>query len=607
MDDSTEKMSYSNNDNKNEEYGKLLCEDTKDIEKGQLSSKENDTDVIVIDERDHSMLYKASDHPPIYLTIFCGIQHTLVSLSGVIAVSLLVVDVTCATLDENIKTTLLSSTMFMCGICTILMSLVGSRLPLLQGAAGDFLIPLLAMQVLDPTKCDVRSVLNDLNSSTTAPNISFDDGVNQYDFIVNNIRDLQGSLIAAGTCQFFIGATGIVSLLLKFIGPITIVPTLFLSCVFLVRACVKFAKVNWGVAMLVVVIALVLSLYLSHRKTPIPLWTKKKGFHILWFPLHQVYSILIAILVGWLVCGIMTAVDAFEPDDIYARTDSRLDVIRDAAWFKFPYPGQFGTISFSTSVFAGFMIGTITSILDSIGDYYACAKMCNLPPPPAHTVNRGIAIEGFCSLIAGFLGCGHATTTYGGNIGAIGVTRVASRDVFIATGIIYFIFGLIGKISAVFLIIPYPVLGGALIVMYGMFNGVVLSNLQVVSLSSTRNLAIIGTAILFGLMIPYWLETNPDGIQTGSASRDGVIKMLLVNPNLCGGVVACLLDNTVRGTLEERGIAAWQKMVDDKADDKANVNEEYDCDASFYDIYIPENWKQSKLVQILPFLPSYKK
>lgn len=33
----------------------------------------------------------------------------------------------------------------------------------------------------------------------------------------------------------------------------------------------------------------------------------------------------------------------------------------------------------------------------------------------------------------------------------------------------------------------------------------------------------------------------------GSESRDGVIKMLLVNPNLCGGVVACLLDNTVRG------------------------------------------------------------
>lgn len=57
---------------------------------------------------------------------------------------------------------------------------------------------------------------------------------------------------------------------------------------------------------------------------------------------------MIAILVGWLVCGIMTAVDAFEPDDIYARTDSRLDVIRDAAWFKFPYPGKHGFIEQSS-------------------------------------------------------------------------------------------------------------------------------------------------------------------------------------------------------------------------------------------------------------------
>lgn len=97
------------------------------------------------------------------------------------------------------------------------------------------------------------------------------------------------------------------------------------------------------------------------------------------------------------------------------------------SYFPFLYfKGQFGKIDFSVSVFIGFMIATFTSILDSIGDYYACASMCRTPPPPSHAVNRGIAIEGFCSALAGVLGCGHATTTYGGNIGAIGVTRVRS-------------------------------------------------------------------------------------------------------------------------------------------------------------------------------------
>ncbi|XP_065924790.1 solute carrier family 23 member 1 isoform X3 [Magallana gigas] len=550
----------------------------KDTEKSDLIVQ------IETDPKQH-ILYKAGDHPPIYLTIFCGFQHTLVSLSGVMAVSLLVSDVTCANLDDDIKSTLLSSTMLMSGVCTVMMCLLGSRLPLFQGAASEFLIPLLAMQVLDKSKCDFPpKIYIDTNSTiTNTSGIHLDQ---HSEFILKNIQELQGSLVAAGAIQFLIGATGLVSLLLKFIGPITIVPTLLLITVFLVRACVKFASVNWGIALI-------------YYNTPIPMWTKKKGFHILWFPLHQVYSILIGILVGWFVCGVMTVAGAFSPDDKLARTDTGLDAIRKADWFRLPYPDQFGSISFSASIFMGFFIGTIMSILDSIGDYYACAKICNLPPPPAHCVNRGIAIEGFCSLIAGFLGCGHATTTYGANIGAIGVTKVASRDVFIATGVIYFIFGIIGKISAVFLTIPYPVLGGALIVMFGMFNGVVLSNLQVVSLSSTRNLAIMGTAILFGFMIPYWLETNPDAIQTGSVTSDGVIKMLLVNPNLCAGVVACFLDNTVKGTLKERGIEAWQIMIDDKADNM----KEFDGDVTIYDIPLPRYLKKSKVFRRLPFIP----
>ena len=71
-----------------------------------------------------------------------------------------------------------------------------------------------------------------------------------------------------------------------------------------------------------------------------------------------------------------------------------------------------------------FLMGTISSIIDSIGDYYACAKICDAPPPPKHAVNRGIAVEGFMSIVAGWAGAGHATSTFGGNIGAIGITKV---------------------------------------------------------------------------------------------------------------------------------------------------------------------------------------
>lgn len=89
--------------------------------------------------------------------------------------------------------------------------------------------------------------------------------------------------------------------------------------------------------------------------------------------------------------------------------------------------GQFGVPGFNVSVFAGFLLATMISILDSIGDYYACAKTCNAPPPPSHALNRGIAVEGICTFFSGVVGCGHATSTYGGNVGAIGITKVTPR------------------------------------------------------------------------------------------------------------------------------------------------------------------------------------
>ena len=87
--------------------------------------------------------------------------------------------------------------------------------------------------------------------------------------------------------------------------------------------------------------------------------------------------------------------------------------------------GQFGSPLFDVSAVVGFLMATVISILDSVGDYYATANVCRVPTPPSHAVNRGIAIEGFFSTVSGLFGVGHATTTYGGNIGAIGMTRVS--------------------------------------------------------------------------------------------------------------------------------------------------------------------------------------
>jgi xanthine/uracil permease len=88
--------------------------------------------------------------------------------------------------------------------------------------------------------------------------------------------------------------------------------------------------------------------------------------------------------------------------------------------------GQWGLPTVSPAGFMAMLAATITSIIESVGDYYACARISGVPPPPAHAVNRGIAIEGLGSLISGAVGSGGATTSYSQNVGAIGFTKVTA-------------------------------------------------------------------------------------------------------------------------------------------------------------------------------------
>ena len=53
---------------------------------------------------------------------------------------------------------------------------------------------------------------------------------------------------------------------------------------------------------------------------------------------------------------------------------------------------------------------------------------------------------------------------------------------------VFILFGIVGKLSAVFITIPYPVLGGASIAMFSSFTGVAISNLQVDKTSSNSYL-----------------------------------------------------------------------------------------------------------------------
>lgn len=87
--------------------------------------------------------------------------------------------------------------------------------------------------------------------------------------------------------------------------------------------------------------------------------------------------------------------------------------------------GQWGTPTVSLAGIFGIIAGVISSMLESVGDYYACARLCGAPPPPKHAISRGIGVEGIGCLLAGAWGTGSGTTSYSENVGALGITKVS--------------------------------------------------------------------------------------------------------------------------------------------------------------------------------------
>ena len=75
--------------------------------------------------------------------------------------------------------------------------------------------------------------------------------------------------------------------------------------------------------------------------------------------------------------------------------------------------------------------------------------------------------------------------------------------------------GVLGKIGALFVTIPDPIVGGVFMVMFGMIAAVGISNLQFADMNSSRNLFIVGFSIIFGLAMPHYMNNHPKAIQTG--------------------------------------------------------------------------------------------
>ncbi|XP_072315787.1 solute carrier family 23 member 1 [Eucyclogobius newberryi] len=501
---------------------------------------------------DSGMIYTIEDVPPWYLCVLLGLQHYLTCFSGTVAVPFLLAEAMCVGRDQSAISQLIGTIFTTVGLTTLIQTTVGVRLPLFQASAFAFLIPAQAVLSLDRWKCPPEE---EIYGNWTLP-------LDTSHVWHPRIREIQGAIIVSSLTEVVIGALGLPGLMLRFIGPLTITPTVSLIGLSVFNTAGERAGSHWGLSSLCILLILLFAQYLRSISLPLPFYnSKKKGVSYTRVHVFKMFPIILAILLVWLLCYVMTLTDLLPSDPSRyghrARTDARGDIISSAPWIRVPYPCQWGLPVVTVAGFLGMMSAIFSGIIESIGDYYACARLSGAPPPPVHAINRGIFIEGICCVIAGLLGTGNGSTSSSPNIGVLGITKVGSRRVVQFGAGIMFLLGSVGKFTALFASLPDPILGGMFCTLFGMITAVGLSNLQMVDLNSSRNLFVLGFSMFFGLTLPTYLDSHPGCIQTGVQELDQILTVLLSTEMFVGGFLAFSLDNTIPGSLEERGLVLW--------------------------------------------------
>jgi xanthine permease XanP len=186
-------------------------------------------------------------------------------------------------------------------------------------------------------------------------------------------------------------------------------------------------------------------------------------------------GVVLALIVGlnrvrvaWLRSGAI--IIALAVGYALAAVRGRLDFtgMHAAAWFQVPLPLHFG-LAFSWSLFMPMLVIYLVTALEAIGDVTATSKVSREPvagPVWMARIKGGVLVNGANSLLAGLLNT-FPSSIFAQNNGVIGLTGIASRHVGLWLAGLLVLLGLFPGVAGVLQAVPEPVLGGAVMVMFG--------------------------------------------------------------------------------------------------------------------------------------------
>lgn len=251
--------------------------------------------------------------------------------------------------------------------------------------------------------------------------------------------------------------------IIRFFPPVVTGPIIIVISMTLAPNAINMASQDWLLSMVTLCVIVAVSMY-------------GKGF-------LKIVPVIIGLGSGYLLAAILGKID-------YSS-------ISQAAWIGVP---NFSLPKFNLGAIMIVAPIALTTVVEHIGDVLAMSGVVkkNLAKDPGLT--RTLIGDGVATSVSALFG-GPANTTYSQNTGVLALTKVWDPKVMRIAAVMTILIGLIPKLNAFTSTIPKPVIGGAVIILFGMIASIGARTLvdNKVDFSKSKNMIIIAVILVFGL------------------------------------------------------------------------------------------------------------
>ena len=402
--------------------------------------------------------------PPLPKAIPLGIQHVLAMFISNVTPAIIVAGAAGFGFGSNSEhfpemLYLIQMSMLFAGIATLFQTIgfgpVGAKLPIVQGTSFAFvpiMIPLVAGKGVDA------------------------------------LPILFGGVLIGGLFHTALGA--VIGKIRFALPPLVTGLVVTMIGIYLIKVGIQYAAggvpamskpeygslLNWSAAGIVIIVTLLLKFF-------------TRG-------MLSVSAVLIGIIAGY-IFALLAGMISF--DMIGARWSG-------ASWVAAPVPFKYG-LDFTLAAVIGFCLMAFVSAVETVGDVSGITKGGAGREATDKEIAGATYADGFGSAIAGIFG-GLPNTSFSQNVGLVAMTGLMSRHVVTIGAIFLIICGFIPKIGAIIQTIPIEVLGGGVIVMFGMVVSAGISMLSDVTWNR-RNMIIFAISLSIGL----GLQFEPKAVQ----------------------------------------------------------------------------------------------